>query len=267
MKLKEKVENIFRTFVESIINNDNNNYHGYLEGTLGIINSKIYMMGIHEEINLCNKYFKKNGNVLDFGTGAGLHSWILSFRNFQIDGIDIDNFGKIDGNTRATLNMARDQKVLWNKLSNYNSNLKFKHYSGNIPYKGNYFDGVIASAVLEHIPIKIRNKIIKEIYRVIKPGGYLLISRLPRKYSYTEALCRIFGLGHHQNLFLKSESIKMITEVGFIVEKFWFTDLFPSYPVSIANKLFKIFNFLEPILIKTPIKLISHDFRILAKKL
>lgn len=264
MKSNSTLVNIFKKFTTEILNKGND--HGYLEGTIGIVDSKVYMDGIYDEVNLCKKYFKKFGKILDFGAGAGLHSWLLSNNYFEVYGIDIDNFGDFDGNTRETLNMSRDQKLLWKKLMNKN-NLNLSHYSGKIPFENNFFDGVIASAVIEHIPNKNRKFYLKEILRVLKPGGYLLVSRLPRKYSYTEALCRLFGLGHHQELFTKNESIKMLNAQGFKIEKFWITDFFPSYPLSISNRIYPLFKAIEPLLLKLPFRYLSHDIRILAKKL
>lgn len=265
MKSYSDLITIFRRFVNEVINGGDD--HGYLEGTLGIINSKVYLAGIYDEINLVNKYFKKGGNILDFGTGAGLHSWLLAFKKFQIDGIDINNFGDFDGNTRATLNMSRDQKLLWNKMTSDNLNLNFKHYFGRIPFNNNYFDGIVASAVIEHIPDNKIDFLISEIFRVLKPGGYLLVSRLPRKYSYTEAICRFLRLGHHKKLYSKIEVENLLKNNNFVIKKYWLTDLFPSYPISITNRTFNLFKIFERFFLKTPLKYLSHDFRFLAKKL
>ena len=265
MKSKNELEKQFLKQVYEIMKKGND--HGYLEGTVGIVKSKIYMDGICEEIEICKKYFQRYGRILDFGTGAGLHSWFMSFEGYKTIGIDIDNFGDFTGNTKATENMDRDQKKLWSRLVNKNKKMKFLHYKDKIPFEKNYFDGIIASAVLEHIPNKQVNYFLSEIRRVLKPGGYLLISRLPRKFSYLEYLARLFGMGHHERLYKDNESKDLIKSAGFKIEKFWITDFCPSYPLNLINNCYPWLTKLNSILLKTPVKFLAHDIRMLARKI
>ncbi len=55
-----------------------------------------------------------------------------------------------------------------------------------LPYDDSSFDAVIGSGVLEHVPIDSES--LKELYRIIRPQGHLIITHLPNKYSYTEWL-------------------------------------------------------------------------------
>ena len=56
-----------------------------------------------------------------------------------------------------------------------NRKIKYKFYSGkNIPFKSNYFDRIIISHVLEHIPNP--ENFIDEMMKRLKPGGKLSIS-------------------------------------------------------------------------------------------
>ena len=63
------------------------------------------------------------------------------------------------------------------------------------------FDIIYLSAVVEHINDKELDNSINFIKRVLKDDGYILISKLPNKYSYQEFLARIFKLSHHSNLY------------------------------------------------------------------
>ncbi|MDE0556218.1 MAG: class I SAM-dependent methyltransferase [Candidatus Poribacteria bacterium] len=43
-----------------------------------------------------------------------------------------------------------------------------------LPFKENTFDAVISEAVLEHV--RSPNRVVQEIYRVLKPGGYVCVA-------------------------------------------------------------------------------------------
>ena len=65
-------------------------------------------------------------------------------------------------------------------------------------------DVVISSGVLEHVRDDGRgdeNLILKEITRVLKPGGTFWIWYLPSRYSLSEVLSRFTGRWHHTHLF------------------------------------------------------------------
>ncbi len=61
-------------------------------------------------------------------------------------------------------------------------------HSYNLPYEDDFFDTIIADGVLEHAPNDYES--IKELYRILKPDGVLIVSCLPNTYSYLEALTR-----------------------------------------------------------------------------
>ena len=44
----------------------------------------------------------------------------------------------------------------------------------SLPFKDNTFDAVISEAVLEHVHSP--NRVVQEIYRVLKPGGYICVA-------------------------------------------------------------------------------------------
>lgn len=45
-----------------------------------------------------------------------------------------------------------------------------------LPYKNNYADYIIASEILEHLPLVDLNKTLREWIRVLKPGGRMVIT-------------------------------------------------------------------------------------------
>lgn len=94
--------------------------------------------------------FKKTrGKVLDFGCGIG--EMLYLFPN----GVGVDN-------NRYCVEYCKSKG--------------FKCFLGSaerIPFKGNSFDTLLCFHVLEHL--KDANKAIKEIKRVLKPGGKLIL--------------------------------------------------------------------------------------------
>lgn len=67
--------------------------------------------------------------------------------------------------------------------------LEFVPLSDNLalPFDDNSFDCVIGAGVLEHVAMDYES--LKELYRVLKPDGRLIITNLPNKFS----LRRIYG--------------------------------------------------------------------------
>lgn len=108
-----------------------------------------------ELISLC--HLNENSHVLDLACGTGTTAFYLSKKyHCQITGIDISE------NLIEQAN--RDLKIK-------KGNISFKVADAfAIPYPDNTFDAVISQAFFVFIDEK--EKVMKEIIRVLKPGGY-----------------------------------------------------------------------------------------------
>jgi ubiquinone/menaquinone biosynthesis C-methylase UbiE len=87
----------------------------------------------------------------------------FKLHKLQIHGIDIDNF--ID-----------DSSV--NKSGNYTNGITFTKcptFSEKLPYSNDSFDLITCLMVLHHIPKQHVDTLIGELYRVMKPGGTLIL--------------------------------------------------------------------------------------------
>lgn len=105
------------------------------------------------------QYIKKGDKVLDLGCGNGRLYPLVRQRGAEYLGIDLS--AKILAEARRMYQEAefREGNIL---------DLKFPAASFNV---------VFLIAVLHHIPTKeLRKKAVKNIYRILKPEGYLLIS-------------------------------------------------------------------------------------------
>ena len=118
-----------------------------------------------EDISKISKIFKKNKikSILDLGCGTGRHIIYFTKKKFDVYGIDVARKG-IDI-TRA-----------WLKKEKIRARLKIGSIYKRLPYRDNFFDAVISTQVIHHAKIENIRKVIKEIERILKPGGLIFVT-------------------------------------------------------------------------------------------
>jgi SAM-dependent methyltransferase len=98
--------------------------------------------------------------ALDYGSGPGRNIVNMRLLFDRIDGCDISEVNK----EKATVN------------ANHHGVTDFNYYvcdGQSIPCEDNVYDIVFSVICLQHICVhEVRNEIFKNIYRVLKPGGY-----------------------------------------------------------------------------------------------
>jgi SAM-dependent methyltransferase len=83
-----------------------------------------------------------------------------------------------------------------------------------LPYADGTFDCAIASGVLEHVPMDYES--LKELHRVLKPGGRLIVTYLPNAASVEEWRLRRRGRNDfHRRLYSTSQLRALLTHGGF----------------------------------------------------
>ncbi|HEV2687807.1 MAG TPA: methyltransferase domain-containing protein [Bryobacteraceae bacterium] len=83
-----------------------------------------------------------------------------------------------------------------------------------LPYPDSSFDAVLASGVLEHVPMD--HESLKELYRVLRVGGRLIVTYLPNRASIEEWQLRRRGGNHfHWRLYKRSELQNLLLHAGF----------------------------------------------------
>lgn len=114
--------------------------------------------------------------VLDVGCGRGELLVHCGLRNIWAIGIDY---------SYAALELARDSISMINKLE-----IGLKTPSlimGNaqwLPFPDNTFDRVVMSDIVEHLSPDELGFALKEVYRVLVPGGMLLVHTMPNLWYY-----------------------------------------------------------------------------------
>ncbi len=109
--------------------------------------------------------FGKDKTIMDYGCGPGYGSEILSRYAKKVVGVDI-----------------RTKAINYSRRTYQQSNLSFQVISPSkpLPFKDDYFDVIISSHVIEHIPNV--HKYLGELKRILKINGKLIISTPNKKF-------------------------------------------------------------------------------------
>jgi len=110
-------------------------------------------------LDLFKNYIKENDKILDIGCGNGRLINLIKDKKVDYRGIDY---------SAPLIDIAKENFP------------DYKFEVGNIlnlDFPENYFDDILLIAVLHHIPsAKLREKAINNMYRILKPGGYVLMT-------------------------------------------------------------------------------------------
>lgn len=111
---------------------------------------------------------ESGGKILDIGCGPGVMISELLDKHYEYFGIDISN-EMIEEAKIKFINPALTSKV----------HLRVADAT-YMDYPDGYFDGAIGMGLLEYFSIP--QKLTEEINRVLKPGGFLIVT-IPKKYQ------------------------------------------------------------------------------------
>ncbi|MBU0546816.1 MAG: methyltransferase domain-containing protein [Patescibacteria group bacterium] len=108
---------------------------------------------------LFEKLLEKGDVVLDLGCGNG--RWLESFKKREVEYFGLDNSEELI-------------KIAQTKYPDTNF---IKANALNLPFSDDYFDKVYSIAVFHQIPSEeFRLRFLKEVKRVLKPGGLLILT-------------------------------------------------------------------------------------------
>jgi ubiquinone/menaquinone biosynthesis C-methylase UbiE len=141
-----------------------------------------YFFKPHPQMNKVIKLLKKEkvSKVLDLGCGSGRHAVLLAKKGFDVYGMDVSQSGlKL---TKKWLN----ELYLKARIKNASCYEKF-------PYKDNFFDALITVQVIHHARLKDIKTCIKEIERVVKPGGIVFITVTKNKMKHRATKVKVIA--------------------------------------------------------------------------
>lgn len=111
------------------------------------------------EINFLFDYIKPGDKVLDLGCGHGRYLLEIKKRGGIYFGID---------GSKELIKIAKDKYP--------KENIQMADVL-TLPFKNNFFDIVYSLAVLHHIPsVALREQFLRETEKVIKPGGFVILT-------------------------------------------------------------------------------------------
>ena len=189
---------------------------------------KFYTKWYHERRKREIEKFMKNirgEKILDLGSGRGIFNEI--FRKIGFKKIVAVDFNE----ELLQMNDADQKKVL---------NLEER-----LPFLNNYFDCCFAAEIIEHL--RKREQFLSEIHRVLKWGGYLVLTT-PNKNSLIAKFDRIIGRFivngvwnghdyHHKHVYGFDEIKKAIRKAGFNIIKLETFYLFYGFPIKTKTSL------------------------------
>jgi len=146
--------------------------------------------------------------ILDIGCGSGRHTGqAVRFKDTEVMGTDINHNDLLQARKRLIF-----LEEIGEKRGSYNlaaSNII------QLPFADNYFDLVICSEVLEHIPD--HKKAVSEIIRVLKPGKNLVVSvpgYMPEKICWLLSHDYHNNPGGHIRIYKTKELTAFLTQFG-----------------------------------------------------
>ncbi|MDO9391319.1 MAG: class I SAM-dependent methyltransferase [bacterium] len=158
--------------------------------------------------------FPKSGKVLELGCGAGDVALLFAEKGYQVYGIDI---------VPSAIEWAREKSL--------KANIRAEFEIGDVTKLGKwedgYFDIVIDGHCLHCIIGDDRVEMLKEAYRVLRPGGLFYVSSMcgdpkePEVLSMydPESRCTIHGGIAGRYFGLPEDVIKEIEKAGFKVKR------------------------------------------------
>jgi 2-polyprenyl-3-methyl-5-hydroxy-6-metoxy-1,4-benzoquinol methylase len=152
--------------------------------------------------------FVKNKTVLDIGSGDGYGSYYLKGQAQKVIGVDV---------AKESIEAANQKYQA--------AHLEFNHLtSDTLPFKEHTFDLVVAFQVIEHVPDE--KLFLKEIHRVLKPGGRVILST-------PNAKIRLLFFQNPWNKFhiqeFTQEDLSNLLKVNFTDIQFWGLSLQEPY--------------------------------------
>jgi SAM-dependent methyltransferase len=85
-----------------------------------------------------------------------------------------------------------------------------------LPFEDRSFDAVLSIGVLEHVRETGGDEIasLREIRRILRPGGFFICVHLPNRFSWIEFLARALGRSSHRFSYTRTDILRLSGNAG-----------------------------------------------------
>jgi|HubBroStandDraft_1064217.scaffolds.fasta_scaffold00053_65 SAM-dependent methyltransferase len=154
-------------------------------------------------------------SVLDWGCGKGHATYLLRQQGLLVTSCDLQA-GAGDSSFDLDTPIIDDHSIQVVPLLD----------DVRLPFGSADFDCVTSFGVLEHVRDDVAS--LKEIRRVLRPGGIFFVSFLPYYLSWTQRLARLRGYRYHDRLYSRRRLAELANETGFDVSRIWHGQFLPK---------------------------------------
>lgn len=109
-------------------------------------------------LNHFAKLLKPGSSILDVGCGSGIDARFLTKLGFKVTGVDL------------SVGMIEYAKMICPQ-GNFSVGDARK-----LGFANNSFDSIVAAWVLHHLPRRDSKKFLADLFRIVKPGGFVFLS-------------------------------------------------------------------------------------------
>lgn len=197
---------IAKNFKEAFLNFNLPTEHPYYATSVSMLESEmndyVNYVNFREIYELLKE--RENLKLIDVGCGIGDKAYIIKRLSPTFEVIGFETFNYDDTHHQET-NPSLFFKSVYESLAT-NISLVCTMYDGaHLPLADASVDVILLYAVIEHISPEHREDFLKEMNRVLKPRGMIIIARCPRYWGLMEYISRKRKLGAHPWVLKKSE--------------------------------------------------------------
>ncbi len=193
--------------------------HAFLSGNTQLIYQRQIRFLVDAVRSLLNKE-PSVVHVLDWGCGKGHISYLLRRAGFQLTSCDVAAQAEDSAFGQPTPIIAEQGIEVVPLIDNV-----------ALPFADASFDVVLSMGVLEHVQDDAAS--LRELRRVVKPGGLCLVFFLPYTLSWTQRLAHARGDRYHDHLYSRASVESLAAAARFRVLRIAHGQLFPKNSVSL----------------------------------